>query len=213
MLKITLKSRDRDQPRHQMNNHHSEIKSHITDIIDIIDSSSGTPPLNIKPSALPTQLTFVGKFRNVFQNVYPNDTHLSKCWFWDNFNWNQNSIWIGKHNCPDDLPQDDEKVKIYLTSLLENLNQSSQLQANIYMKFYLSRNVETDQPEINYLLLCNHQQLPLEFINTQVNQEFEKYQLTERIINLESEFKNLVNHYLNWNNFYIYYNLMTELQY
>jgi hypothetical protein len=164
--------------------------------------------LNAPPHLL-TPSSWIDKFRD----IYNNDKYLLKCWFWDNFNWNQNTIWIGKYHCIDQLPESNEEIIKVLNQLMSNLDKYPQIKSQVYLKFYFSRNIETNQPEINYLMLCNHQQLPAEFLNTTINQSFEKYQLTKAILDLDQDFKKMVNHYLNWSNFYIYYSLMEELQY
>ncbi len=150
---------------------------------------------------------------NNFRDVYNEDKHFAKHWFWDNFNWNQQSIWIGKFNKSNNLPDDNDKINDFLKRLIDDLNKYTIIKSKLYVKFYFSRNVKTHEPEINYLLICNDLELPDEFSSTLVNITFEKYQLTANIIDKDKDFKRLLNHYINWSNFYIYYNLMEELQY
>ncbi len=174
-----------------------------------MEVSTYTKAVHNGPTHLLTPPSWIDKFRD----IYNNDKYLLKCWFWDNFNWNQNTIWIGKYHCIDQLPESNEEIIQVLNQLVSNLDQYPQIKSQVYLKFYFSRNIETNQPEINYLMLCNHTQLPAEFLNTTINQSFEKYQLTKAILDLDQDFKKMVNHYLNWSNFYIYYSLLEELQY
>lgn len=165
--------------------------------------------LNKTPLTVATPASWVDNFRN----VYSEDKHFAKHWFWDNFQWDKQSLWIGKFNKTNHLPDNDSQIIDFLKLLINNLNQKVGLQAQIYIKFYFARNFKTKDPEINYLLICNKSQLPNIFLGTLVDITFERYQLTESIINRDSDFKRMLNHYLNWSNFYIYYNLMEELQY
>lgn len=153
--------------------------------------------------------TWVNKFRN----VYEEDKHFAKHWFWDNFHWGTQSLWIGKFNKTNNLPDSDELINDFLKHLINELNHREDLRSHIYIKFYFSRNYRTKEPEINYLLICDQPKLPQSFMGSLVDITFERYQLTELIINRDADFKKMINHYLNWSNFYIYYNLMEELQY
>ena len=150
---------------------------------------------------------------NNFRDVYNENRHFAKHWFWDNFNWETQSIWIGKFNKSNNLPDNNRQIADFLQRLVTDLNRDPKIKSQIYIKFYFSRNVKTNDPEINYLLICNGTELPQEFSGTLVDITFEKYQLTENILNKDKDFKRMLNHYLNWSNFYIYYNLMEELQY
>lgn len=147
-----------------------------------------------------------------FREIYNEDRHFAKHWFWDNFDWSTQSIWIGKFNQNNNLPSSDENITDFLQRIIRDFNQYNEIKSEIYIKFYFSRKVNTNEPEINYLLICNHHELPEFFSNTLVNVLFEKYPLTQNILNQDKDFKRLLNHYLNWSNFYIYYNLMGELQ-
>lgn len=177
----------------------------------LVDTTTQTIPPHLSTRLPPA--THPSSWIDKFRDIYNNDKYLLKCWFWDNFNWNQNTIWIGKYHCIDQLPDSNEEIIKVMNRLMSNLDQYPHIKSQIYLKFYFSRNIETNQPEINYLMLCNHSQLPAEFLNTTINQSFEKYQLTKAILDLDQDFKKMVNHYLNWSNFYIYYSLMEELQY
>ena len=150
---------------------------------------------------------------NNFRDVYDESRHFAKYWFWDNFDWKKQSIWIGKFNQTNNLPDNNQQINNFLLRLVDDLNRYPLIKSEIYIKFYFSRNIKTTQPEINYLLICNGPHLPEKFLGTLVDITFEKYQLTESIVNKDKDFKRLLNHYLNWSNFYIYYNLMEELQY
>jgi hypothetical protein len=148
-----------------------------------------------------------------YRRAYTKDQYLAKFWFWDNFNWDKQSLWIGRFNPHNSLPENDREIGEFLQRLMVDLNNQHGIKSQIYMKLYFSRNTKNNEPEINYLIICNNPQLPEVFKNTLVNITFEKYQLTQSILNMDKDFKRLLNHYLNWNNFYIYYNLMEELQY
>jgi hypothetical protein len=148
-----------------------------------------------------------------FKNLYENNKQHAKCWFWDNFNWSNQSLWIGKINRLNHLPTDDDRVFNFLKKLITDLNNYTTIKSQIYVKFYFSRNVTTKDPEINYLLICNNPHLPPEFEETLVNVVFEKYQLTQSIVDKDPHFKDLINHYINWSNFYTYYDLMRELHF
>lgn len=148
-----------------------------------------------------------------FRKIYNRDKYFAKNWFWDNFNWSCQSIWVGKFNKMNHLPSSNEQINQFLKKLIGDLDQCSGIKSNIYIKFYFSRNISTGDPDINYLLICNTPRLPEEFSNTLINITFEKYQVTEDLINKNVNFKNLINHYIEWNNFYIHYDLMGETQY
>lgn len=165
--------------------------------------------VNNTPKLVLTPPTWVNNFRN----VYSEDKHFAKHWFWDNFQWNKQSLWIGKFNKTNNLPDSDIQINDFLKRLIVDLNQKTELKSQMYIKFYFARNFKTKEPEINYLLICNQPKLPDIFLGTLVDITFERYQLTESIINRDSDFKKMINHYLNWSNFYIYYNLMEEMQY
>ena len=150
---------------------------------------------------------------NNFRDVYSESRHFAKHWFWDNFDWKNQSIWIGKFNKMNNLPDNNQQINNFLLRLVDDLNRYPQIKSEIYIKFYFSRDIKTTEPEINYLLICNGPHLPEQFLGTLVDITFERYQLTETIVNKDKDFKRLLNHYLNWSNFYIYYNLMEEMQY
>ena len=130
----------------------------------------------------------------------------------EDFYWQRQSIWIGQFSSPQQLPAGDSHVGDFMQRLIDDLNQTASHRSSIYIKFYFSKNNKTRQPEIHYMLICNHAQLPESFTSTLVNVTFEKYQLTEQLISQDKDFKKMLDHYLNWNNFYIYYNLIHELQ-
>jgi hypothetical protein len=150
---------------------------------------------------------------NNYRELYNENRFFANHWFWDNFDWTQQSLWIGQFNKPNQLPASNEQIISFLKKLIDDLNSYSSIKFKIYLKFYFARNVKTNEPGLNYLLICDAAQLPEEFGNTLVNITFEKYQLTERIINKDKDFKKLLNHYLNWSNFHMYYELMEELQF
>jgi len=148
-----------------------------------------------------------------FRSLSDMNKNHARYWFWDNFDWSTQSLWIGKFNKMNHLPPKNEQINVFLKKLIEDLDRYQNLKLNIYIKLYFSRNITTREPDINYLLICNTPNLPEEFSNTLINIIFEKYQLTETIMNKDDNFKNLVDHYINWNNFYTYYDLMGAVQY
>ena len=168
---------------------------------------------SLLPPPSPDQSLIPPTWINNFRDVYNENRHFAKHWFWDNFNWQTQSIWIGKFNKSNNLPNNNDQIVSFLQRLVTDLNRDPKIKSQVYLKFYFSRNVKTNDPEINYLLICNGTEVPEEFIGTLVDITFEKYQLTENILNKDKDFKRMLNHYLNWSNFYIYYNLMEELQY
>jgi len=161
----------------------------------------------VKISLKENACNWMDKFRKI---VGDNKKH-AQYWFWENFNIEQQSIWIGKFNKMNNLPQSDDQIIFILKKIMDDLEPS--IKSRMYIKLYFSRNVSNHEPEINYLLICNTPNLPSEFSNTLMNVVFEKYQLTKNIIDKNENFKKLINHYINWNNFYNYYDLMGELQY
>lgn len=148
-----------------------------------------------------------------FRNLHNNNKCFAQNWFWDNFDWKKQSLWIGKFNKMNHLPIKNEQITNFLQKLVDDLNKNTDIRSQIYIKFYFSRNIKSGEPDINYLLICNTPQLPEEFTNSIINVVFEQYQLTESIINKEDNFKRLIDHYISWNNFYTYYDLMGELQF
>lgn len=150
---------------------------------------------------------------NQFRSVCGVNNDHAKYWFWDNFNWKKQSLWIGKFNKMNHLPSSDKQIESFLKKLINDINEHKNIKTKIYIKFYFSRNNSTKEPEINYLLICDSAKLPEEFSDTIMDVVFEKYQLTESIVNKESNFKSLINHYICWNNFYNNYDLMSELQF
>jgi hypothetical protein len=149
-----------------------------------------------------------------FKNLYCKDKDIARNWFWQHFDWKNQSIWVGKLTNLKRIPNDDETINNLINKLIDELNTSEKLKNRLYLKFYFSRNTNTKEPEVNYLMVCNSSvQLPAEFENSIINLTFEKYQITEKIFNGDPKFKQLVNHYIDWNNFYNYYNLIWEKVY
>lgn len=143
-----------------------------------------------------------------FKQLEKNDAEL---WFWEHFNWKQQSLWIGKFNSMNHLPMSNQQITDFLNKLLDDLNSYPELKEKTFIKFYFSRNITSNEPDINYILICDLSQLPSDFSNTLTNVVFEKYQLTENIIDSDPKFKQLINHYISWNNYYTYYDLMDEI--
>ena len=155
----------------------------------------------------------VSSWMNQFRHVASGDRSKAECWFWDHFNWNSQSLWIGKLNTQNHLPTDDEGVVSFMNKLIVDLNNYPSLRGSIYIKMYFSRNIKNKEPDINYLLVCNSPVLPPELTCSLVGIVFEKYQITEALTNKHSNFKNMINHYINWNNFYNYHDLIGELEF
>lgn len=148
-----------------------------------------------------------------FRDLSNTNKKHARHWFWDNFDWNTQSLWIGKFNKMNHLPAQNNQINEFLKKLIDDLDRYQNLKSSVYVKLYFSRNTTTKEPDINYLLICDSPKLPEEFSNTLINIIFETYQLTKTIINKDDNFKNLVDHYINWNNFYTYYDLMGAIQY
>src|SRR5436190_22053991 len=110
-----------------------------------LSPSSPPPP----PPSLLTPPSWITDFRD----VYNDDKHFAKFWLWDNLKWDQHSIWIGKLDTSCQLPDDDQVISQFLHYLVDDLNQYPEIKSQVYLKFYFSRNIETRDPEINYLLL------------------------------------------------------------
>jgi len=148
---------------------------------------------------------------NQFRTVTEYDSCHAQYWFWDNFDFKHQSLWIGKFNKMNSLPIKNDQITAFIQKLIKDLNNDPLIKERIYIKFYFSRNIKSNEPDINYLMICDSPQIPEEFSNTIVDVVFEKYQLTESIVNKEDNFKRLINHYISWNNFYTYYDLMGEM--
>jgi hypothetical protein len=146
-----------------------------------------------------------------FRDLSKKNKQNAKYWFWDTFNWESQSLWVGKLNRMNHLPTTDDQIKKFLGKLIDDLGQSTYLKSAVYIKFYFSRNITTHEPDVNYLMICDTPQIPEDFESTLVDIMFEKYQLTESLISKNDDFKNMIDHYINWSNFYTYYDLMGEL--
>jgi hypothetical protein len=160
------------------------------------------------PTDIPKEL-WMDKFRTLSDT---NKSH-AKYWFWDNFDMERQSLWIGKFNKMNRLPSSNLQIVNFLKKLVKDLDQNPAIKSKVYVKLYFSRNTTTHEPDINCLLICNTPKLPEEFSDTLINVVFEKYQLTKAIIERDDNFKTLIDHYINWNNFYNHYDLMGELHY
>lgn len=148
-----------------------------------------------------------------FKYLYSTNTKFATYWFWDNFDWSRQSLWVGKFNKMNRLPPTIEQINLFMKKLIEDLDTFLDMKASIYIKFYISKHITSCENDINYLLVCNTPKLPTNFSNTLIDIVFEKYQLTEAIYNKDCNFKKLIDHYINWNNFYTYYDLMGEIVY
>ena len=170
-----------------------------------------TPLLNISREVGPP--SWIDNFRRVQSQCNDPDRHQVKFWFWDHFDWSRQSLWIGKFHKTNNLPQTNVLISNFMSKLLTDLNTHPEIRSHVYIKFYFSRNIKTKEPNLDFLMLCDSPNLPESFSDTFVDVVFEKYQLTEAIVNKESNFRKLIDHYINWNNFYSYYDLMGECQF
>lgn len=161
-------------------------------------------PTPSSPSTSTSTSTWIDQFRNI-------DRNKAETWFWDHFNWNSQSLWIGKLNTHNHLPSTDNEVIGFMKKLITDLNNYPSLRERIYIKMYFSRNVKSKEPDINYLLVCNSPVLPPDLACSLVGIVFEKYQITEKITSKNANFKDMINHYINWNNFYNYHDLKGEI--
>lgn len=152
-----------------------------------------------------------GSWIQTFREVYNEDKYLARHWFWDNLDWSKRSIWIGHYVYSSRLPKTDEGISLFLENIIRNLDILDK--SEIYIKFYFSRQSRTNDPEINYLMVCDRPTLPEKFSDTLVKSMFDQYQLTKEIIEQDPDFKRMLNHYIDWSNFYVYYNLMQEVQF
>ena len=161
------------------------------------------------PSSQGEVVTWINQFRN----VYNDSKYDAKFWFWDNFNWSTQSIWIGKINKMNHLPSTNIQINNFLKKLIDDLNQYDSIKSHIYVKLYFSRNTTSGEPDINYLMICDDVELPEQFSNTLIDIMFEKYKITKSTVNKDNNIKNLINHYINWGNFYNHCDLIGEMNY
>jgi hypothetical protein len=151
--------------------------------------------------------SFISNFRNI------KNTKLIKSWFWQNFNWNKNSIWIGKFINTSFLVNSNINSISQLIETLINDLESKVDKKTIYFKIYHSQNIKNNNYELNFLLISNDINLNDEFNNTLIYAMFESYKLTKEIYYSNIEFKEVINHYLLWSNYFKYFNLIKEIQY
>jgi len=140
-----------------------------------------------------------------------NDSYFAQNWFWSNFDWGQQSLWIGKFSKTHNLPRDNTQTLDLIKKIIEDIDKYPEIKSSMFIKFYYSKNTRTQEPEINYLVICDQPTLPTVFKLTFAYLLFETYQLTQKILDMDPDFKKMVNHYLCWNNFYAYYELMNEV--
>jgi hypothetical protein len=138
-----------------------------------------------------------------------NNRSLTTSWFWKNFNFDNQSLWIGKLN-EANLPDDSQAICEFMQLIASDFQLKVE-KKDAFLKLYYATNSRTNLPEINYLVVCAHKNLPANFDKTFISIMFEKYQLTSRIINMDKDFRKLLEHYLIWSNFYTYQNLVKEL--
>jgi hypothetical protein len=151
--------------------------------------------------------SFISNFRNI------KNEKLIKSWFWKNFNWNKNSIWIGKFiNTTFLINSNINSISQLIETLINDL-ESKVNKKSIYFKIYHSQNIKNNNYELNFLLINNDINLDNEFNNTLINAMFESYQLTKEIYYSNNEFKEVINHYLLWSNYFKYFNLIKEIEF
>jgi hypothetical protein len=150
--------------------------------------------------------SFISNFRNI------KNQKLIKDWFWENYNWNKNSIWIGKFINSSFLLDNSNTNSI--SQLIETLINDLSLKVDkktIYFKIYHAKNIKNNNHELNFLLISNTLDINKEFNNTLINIMFESYQITKEIFYSNNEFKEIINHYLLWSNYFKYFNLLNEI--
>ena len=148
-------------------------------------------------------MNFVSSYREISKN----NKYRLKNWFWTNFNFTENSIYIGKLYC--NLPESDDNINNFLLMILNDFNTKINPE-NTYLKIYFSKNVKTGKPEINYIIISTGNLDP-NFNNTLLHATSEQYKLTKDYIDSDDEFRELLDHYLIWRNYYKFFNLINEL--
>lgn len=145
-----------------------------------------------------------------YRSIYLNNKFRLRNWFWSTFNWNRESIWIGKLPSTN-LPNTDSEIIEFVKSIQNDFK--SKISGNgIYLKIYFARSTRNKSPELNYVLISDTLTLPADFSRTMIGIISEKYQVTQDFINMDEDFKELLNHYLIWCNYYKYYNLICEIE-
>ena len=119
-------------------------------------------------------------------------------WFWSNFDWTKMSVWIGKLNQLNNLPKNTNE---FLKRIIDDLK-SLGLDQSLFVKFYHCRNVWVKCNEVNCMIICDRPTLPEGYSETLLGVMFETYQLTKDLIDIDSDFQRLLDHYLTWNGFY-----------
>ncbi len=134
-------------------------------------------------------MTFVEKFK---KNINNNYNHL---WFWDNYKDNA-SLWIGKCVSGLRIPDDSET---YIRNMLSEISDVTE----IYIKVYLSKNIYNNQLSLNcFIISDNSHLLPVKLKKSFIYSIFEIYEITENMINNNSNMKSTIGYYLKWNNLY-----------
>lgn len=149
-----------------------------------------------------------------YRSIYLNNKFRLRNWFWNTFNWNRESIWIGKlpsNNLPNTDNEIIEFVKSLQNDFTNKLSNDNLAPSGIYLKIYFARNVRNGSPELNYLIISDTLKLPTEFSRTMIGIISEKYQVVKDFVDTDEEFKELLDHYLIWCNYYKYYNLICEI--
>ena len=130
-------------------------------------------------------------------------SNLFDDWFWNNYN-DKIRIWIGKSIHSLRIPED---YDIYLSNLISNICDID----DIYIKFYLTKNIYGNELVLNYLLVCENIELPKKFINSLIYSIFESYDITNNMISNHPKLKSIINYYLKWTNYYPNYSFIKQI--
>jgi hypothetical protein len=121
-------------------------------------------------------------------------------WFWCHFTPKEQSLWIGQLRNPYQLPPDELNRIDYMKTMITRMRIKY---PNIYLKLYYTTNYRTQEPEMNYLMIYNHSDV---FSNStdsiDIDDAFERYEITQELLNERPDFKDMISHYLNWNNYF-----------
>ena len=129
--------------------------------------------------------------------------------FWDNFSFNENSIYIGKLIDGIKIPNNETNMNKYLDNLISCLNKDE----DVYMKLYITKNIYNGNKTINLLIVNNSIELNDDIKCSLLFSMFEIYKVTENMINTNKDFKSIIEYYLSWNNYYNNSKLLMEKEY
>src|SRR5207253_10283427 len=117
---------------------HSSMNGNSVSNVGSMSSSEGSSPgsweSSSPQSSSPPPLSLVSpSWVNNFRDVYKEDRHFAKHWFWDNFHWDRQSMWIGKFNKTNNLPDNNQQINNFLKRLVNDLDKYSQIKSEIYI--------------------------------------------------------------------------------